>query len=224
MTPGSYPDAPHTPEPRPRRHGLLRELVELGAIVLIVFLGVRLFLQPYSVDGASMTPNLHDGERVFVNRTAYADIDAQAIWGFLPWVHGNGEGVYHAGQPSRGDIVVIDSDQTRTDDQYIKRVIGLPGETITFDEGLVFIDGEPLVEDYIDGAITECFPGQHCQVTVPEGDVYVLGDNRINSEDSRFFGPIPFGDIVGKAIFSNWPPTPSAPIPHPNYTEPPPPP
>ena len=211
---------PREPMPARRRRGLAREMLELGAIVLVVFVGIRLFMQPYSVDGASMSPSLLDGERVFVNRTAYADLDAHGLWGWLPWVQGDDPGVYHAGQPTRGDIVVIDSDLTRTDDQYIKRVIGLPGETITFREGLVFVDGEPLVEDYIRGAITECRPVQYCQVTVPEGHIYVLGDNRTNSEDSRYFGPIPFGDIVGKAIFSNWPPSTFGPIRHPDYNEP----
>jgi signal peptidase I len=218
----SYPEEPVAPPPAParRRRGLLRELIEMAAIVLVIFLAVRLFFQPYAVDGASMTPNLQDGERVFVNRTAYVHLDAHALWDVMPWVNGEDDGLYQAGEPRRGDIVVIDSDQTRTDDQYIKRVIGLPGETITFHEGLVFVDDEPLVEDYIDGAITECHPNQYCHVTVPDGYVYVLGDNRTNSEDSRYFGAIPFGDIVGRAIFSNWPPSTFGPIHHPDYNEP----
>lgn len=222
----SYPhapvDAPVAPPPAPvrSRHGLLRELIEMAAIVLVILLGVRLFLQPYAVDGASMTPNLRDGERIFVNRTAYAHLDPQAFWELLPWVQGEDLGIYQAGEPRRGDIVVIDSDRTRTNDQYIKRVIGLPGETITFHQGLVFVDGQPLVEDYIDGAITECRPTQYCRVKVPEGQVYVLGDNRSNSEDSRYFGPIAFEDIVGRAIFSNWPPSTFGPINHPDYNEP----
>src|SRR5699024_1924546 len=106
--------------------------------------------------------------------------------------------------PRRGDIVVIDSNQTRRDTPYIKRIIGLPGETVTFREGIIIVDGQPLVEDYIDGAITDCFRRLYCSVTVPEGSVYVLGDNRTDSEDSRTFGPVRIDDLIGRAWFGSW--------------------
>ena len=217
---------PASPEeeatPAPRRRGLLRELVELGVIVLVVVTVVRLFLQPYAVEGASMEPAFESGDRIFVNRTAYTDVGDHALWDLLPWAErGADDHVYLFGPPARGDIVVIASDQTRTREQYIKRVVGLPGETVSFREGLVLIDGEPLVEDYIPGAITECQTArQFCDVTVPAEHVYVLGDNRTNSEDSRSFGPIPYDDIVGKAIFTNWPADAIGPIRHPDYGEP----
>jgi signal peptidase I len=183
-------------------------------IVAVIFFGVRMFMQPYQVEGASMTPYLANGERVFVNRAAYMHLDLTTLWHVLP-----GE-AYPFSKPQRGDIIVLDSDQTSQDDQYIKRIVGLPGETVAFSEGLVFIDGEPLVEDYIDGAITGCRLDQFCSVTVPDGYVFVLGDNRTNSEDSRIFGAIPQSDIVGKAIFSNWPFDKLGPIHHPDYGEP----
>lgn len=186
----------------------LRDLVSMALIVIVVFFGVRVFFQPYQVDGASMTPALTSGERLFVNRTAYSHVTMPGIGEFAPF-----------DEPQRGDIIVLESDVTRRDAPYIKRIIGLPGETVTFAEGLVFIDGEPLVEEYIDGAITGCPTSRPCGGSVPEGHVFVLGDNRTDSEDSRLFGPVPMSDIVGKAFFSNWPYEQIGPIPHPDYGE-----
>jgi len=187
---------------------LIRDLIPLLLIVLIVFAGVRIFFQPYKIVGASMSPTLSNGERLLVNRTAYSHVHLPALGEFAPF-----------STPQRGDIIVLDSDATRRDEPYIKRIIALPGETITFLEGIVMIDGEPLVEDYIEGAITRCGNLGFCSVTVPAGFVYVLGDNRTNSEDSRYFGPIPVTEIVGRAYFSNWPYDSIGPIPHPDYSE-----
>jgi signal peptidase I len=201
---------PDQPQPR----FMVRETIEMLAIVLMVFLGARLFFQPYEVDGMSMSPYLRNGERLFVNRSAYASVDLGALWHPLP------DEIYPFSAPARGDIIVLESSLTTRDAQYIKRIVGMPGETITFREGLVMVDGEPLVEDYIDGAITECGPDAFCSITVPENHVYVLGDNRLDSEDSRAFGAIPFEDIVGKVIFSNWPLDKIGPIHEPGYGEP----
>jgi signal peptidase I len=187
---------------------LFRDILTMALVVVVVVAGVRLFFQPYEVDGASMAPELASGERLFVNRTAYSTI----------WLPGLGE-VHPFDAPQRGDIVVLESDLTRRDAPYIKRIIALPGETIAFSEGLVFIDGEPLVEDYIAGAITACRGSSECGMTIPEGHVFVLGDNRLDSEDSRSFGPVPMADIVGKAFFSNWPSGEIGPIAHPDYGE-----
>jgi signal peptidase I len=207
-------EQPIPAEPEPRL--MVREIVEMLAIVLVIFLGVHMFFKPYQVDGMSMSPYLRNGERLFVNRTAYTHVDLSALWYPLP------DEVYPFGfsAPARGDIIVLESSLTTKDAQYIKRIVGMPGETITFREGLVMVDGEPLVEDYIDGAITECGPAAFCSITVPEEHVYVLGDNRMDSEDSRTFGAIPYDDIVGKAIFSNWPFNKIGPIHKPDYGEP----
>lgn len=198
---------PKGPGPR-QRFRLLRELKPLLLIVLVVFAGVRMFFQPYEVDGASMSPTIANGNRLFVNRSAYAHVDLPALGDIYPF-----------GDPRRGDIIVLESDRTSRSAPYIKRIIGLPGETITYTEGIVIVDGEPLVEDYINGAVTGCYVPTHCSITIPQGHVYVLGDNRRDSEDSRFFGPVPMEDIVGKAFFSNWPYEDIGPIQHPDYGE-----
>jgi signal peptidase I len=199
--------SPTGSEPRQLFH-LLRELVPMLLIVLVVFAGVRMFFQPYEVDGASMSPAIANGERLFVNRSAYVHVDLPALGDIYPF-----------SEPQRGDIIVLESDRTSRDAPYIKRIIGLPGETITYTEGIVIVDGEPLVEDYINGAITGCHVPTYCSITVPQGHVYVLGDNRRDSEDSRFFGPVPMEDVVGKAFFSNWPYENIGPIQHPDYGE-----
>jgi signal peptidase I len=198
---------PTGPGPQ-QRFRLLRELIPMLLIVLVVFAGVRMFFQPYEVDGASMSPTIANGERLFVNRSAYVHVDLPALGDIYPF-----------SEPRRGDIIVLESNRTSRDASYIKRVIGLPGETITYTEGIVIVDGEPLVEDYINGAITGCHVPTYCSITIPQGHVYVLGDNRRDSEDSRFFGPVPMGDVVGKVFFSNWPYEDIGPIQHPDYGE-----
>ena len=204
-------------EKRPRRRSLFREIMELLLIVLIVFGGTRLFLLPYQVDGASMTPYLANGEHLFVNRTAYAHIDLNDIINVLPGEdRASTNEFYPFSQPQRGDVIVL-TPPVVSNDPYVKRVIGLPGETVSFYDGLVFIDGEPLTESYIEGAITTCRHGPWCAVTVPMDSVYVLGDNRQNSSDSRVFGPVHESSIIGKAIFSNWPLSKLGPIEHPDY-------
>ena len=122
--------------------------------------------------------------------------------------------------PERGDVIVFDP-PTGSDKPYIKRIIGLPGEEVTFGDGHVFVDGELLPEDYIKDRTT-CRPARsdNCDVIVPEGNVYVLGDHRSNSSDSRVFGPVPVGNIVGKAWFSYWPADDVGFVPHRSYDDP----
>lgn len=227
--PDRSPEPTHVPESEPqsiaidsgstakRRRPLLREIIETVLIVVIVYVGLRSFVLPYRVDGSSMTPYLINGERLFISRTAYAHIDINGLWNLLPWEDREGNAVvFPFSEPERGDIIVLEPPVVSSD-PYIKRVIGLPGERITFAHGLVFVNGEVLTEDYIDGAITSCERTPFCAVTVPPDRVFVLGDNRSNSADSRVFGTIPYDHIVGKAIFSNWPFETLGPIEHPSY-------
>lgn len=203
------PDRTTMPRTRPtirQRLALLAEVLPIVILLLVAIGGVRIIFQPYQVVGASMSPALTDGERLFVNRAAYAEIPLPGLGTMHPF-----------DTPKRGDIVVLDSDHTRRNGAYIKRIIGLPGETVSFIDGIVLIDGVPLVEDYIDGAITTCTPRFACTVTVPAGSVYVLGDNRADSEDSRTFGPVPIDDLLGRAWFGSWPRQSIGPISRPDY-------
>jgi signal peptidase I len=162
--------------------GVIRELAEtiIPAVVIAIF--INLFLvQATQVLGQSMEPNLHTQQRVLVEKVTYR------------FLHG----------PQRGDIVVIDLDkENKADDMLIKRVIGLPGDTIEVRSGEVYIDGQRLEESWT----TNVGGGSYGPTTIPPLHVFVMGDNRGASNDSRSFGPVHVDNLVGRAWFSYWPP------------------
>ena len=210
--PASEPDADAAvaDEVTPRRERTAkrtaREVIETLLAALAIYVGVQLVAPPYAVEGASMDPNLRNGERLLVNRPVYLHFDLNDLLNLLPGDDRDGEWViypFHA--PERGDIVVFHPPGSDDGKPYIKRVIGLPGDRVDFEDGYVTINGERLEESYLSGPITDCDGRRHCRLTVPEGTVYVLGDNRDNSADSRVFGPVSVDRIVGKAWFANWP-------------------
>ncbi len=183
----------------------VREVVETLLLAALIFFLVRLVVLNFRVDGESMLPNLDDGQMLLVNRNAYQYVDL------------GGDRYYPFDPPERGDVVVFQP-PTGSDKPYIKRVIGLPGEQVTFASGDVFIDGELLDEEYIDEK-TRCNASRSdtCDVLVPDGFVYVLGDHRTNSSDSRAFGAVPVANIVGKAWLSYWPIDDVGFVPHESY-------
>lgn len=156
----------------------LRELISTVLPAILIALLIHLFLaQATRVEGYSMEPTLYGHQRLVIEKVSY-----------------------HLHPPRRGDIVVIHVPNYGRE-MLIKRVIALPGETIQVSNGQVFIDGQPLQEPYL-RTVTR---GDYPATTVPEGAVFVMGDNRNNSNDSRSFGPITFADIVGKAWVRYWP-------------------
>jgi signal peptidase I len=201
----------------PRRKGLVREVAETLLLALVMFLSVRTVGAAYEVEGRSMAPNLADHQRLFVARAAYAHLDLRGLVDLLPG-RDRADGVvwYPFEPPGRGDIVVFGSPEDG-DQPLIKRVVALPSEHVAFRRGAVFIDGVELEEPYIDGDITRCRNSRYCDLVVPEGTVYVLGDNRNDSTDSRAFGPVSVERIVGKAVVSFWPPGNAGPVPAPDY-------
>lgn len=156
---------------------LAREIVETIALTLIIFLVIRFAIQSYRVSGVSMQPGLQNDEYVVVNKMAY---------------------LFHA--PERGDVIVFHYPLDTTKD-FIKRVIGLPGDTITYDSTTVHVDGTLLAEPYISQAANP----EGKTLIVPQNDYFVLGDNRPVSEDSRYWGFVPKDDVVGKAVMVYWP-------------------
>jgi signal peptidase I len=198
----------------------VREIIETILLAALIFFGVRLLVLNFKVDGQSMTPNLENNELLLVNRNAYEDVDLNDWLNKLPFVDRDGEWVlYEFSPPDRGDIIVFDP-PNKDDKPYIKRVIATEGETVEFRDGFVYVNGLKLDEPYIRDGITDC---QNCQATiVPEGSVFVLGDNRRNSSDSRAFGPVPIENIIGKAIVTYWPIEDIGRVPHydyPDFTE-----
>ena len=182
----------------------VREVVETLLLAALIFFLVRLVVLNFRVDGESMLPNLDDGQMLLVNRNAYQFVDV------------GGNRYYPFDPPERGDVIVFDP-PTGSDKPYIKRIIGLAGEEVTFSDGNVFIDGDPLAEDYIEERTRCGARSDNCDVIVPEGYVYVLGDHRNNSSDSRVFGPVPVENVVGKAWLSYWPVSDVGFVPHESY-------
>lgn len=175
-----------TPRPgaRKRPRSFARSLLEFigiiaGAIVVAYFLQAFI-VKPFQIPSESMYPTLMPGDRVLVNRLAY-----------------------RSGQPRRGDIIVFKSPNDPEVD-FIKRVVAIGGDTIEIKRGTVLLNGEPLVETYIKSPDISTFNMQ----TVPQGTVFVLGDNRGDSQDSRFWQSpwLPVEDVIGKAFLTYWPP------------------
>lgn len=189
---------------RRRRHrALVREIVETGLLAIIVFLAVRASFQNFKVDGLSMSPTLDHGQFLIVNKLVYTEVDVEALAKFIPFFDAGDRPKRHLFHgPERGDIIVLHDPRQQGKD-LIKRVIGLPGETIEIVDGQVYINGYRLEEPYIVASWSGTLP----RVTIPEGEYFVMGDNRSNSLDSRSpsVGLIPEELIIGKALLSYWP-------------------
>jgi len=181
----------------------VREIVETLLLAALIFFLVRLVVLNFRVDGESMLPNLDDGQMLLVNRNAYQFLDI------------GGTRYYPFDPPDRGDVVVFEP-PTNSDKPYIKRIVGLPGDEVTFGKGQVFVNGVMLDEDYIQDP-TRCGQRDFCDEVVPEDHVFVLGDHRSNSSDSRAFGVVPVESIVGKAWLSYWPRDDIGLVPHETY-------
>ncbi|MGZ3601239.1 MAG: signal peptidase I [Ktedonobacterales bacterium] len=179
---------------RPGRAGvqregrLAREIIETVVLTLLIFFAVHFSVQPFRVDGPSMQPGLHTDELVLVNLLTY-DFSA----------------------PQRGDVIVFHpptSVDAVTDGsvQYVKRIIGVPGDTVTITATAVYVDGKKLNEPYIyplergasENPVT-------LRAVLGKDEYFVMGDNRLNSSDSRYFGSITKRSIIGKAEVVMWP-------------------
>jgi len=152
------------------------DLLETIVLAVVLFFAINAVSARVRVDGFSMVPTLQDGEYVLVNRLAF-----------------------RTKLPERGDIIVFVSPQT-TDLDLIKRVIGLPGDRVKISGGVVQVNGQTLEEPYIAAA-----PIYNGEWDVPEGKLFVLGDNRNDSSDSHAWGLLPVDNVIGKAILIYWP-------------------
>jgi signal peptidase I len=188
-----------------RGGGLAWELLQTIVLTLAIFLGVRSVVQNFRVEGASMEPTLQTGQYLLISKASYFHIEGTPLERFLPSTH-QGSVDYLFGGPQRGDVVVFRA-PTAPDKDFIKRVIGLPGDTVLIKNGQVIVNGQPLEESgYIHFPATYTYPFDGQPRTVPDGNYFVLGDNRPNSSDSHLGWFVPVDNLVGKAWISYWPP------------------
>lgn len=166
-----------------KRYRLVREIIETIVLTLLMFVMMRFAIQNFNVDGTSMEPNLHNTELILVDKWSYL---------FHPF--------------SRGDVIVFAAPPHPNVD-YVKRIIGVPGDIITIHGTTVIVDGVTLSETYVNPQ-NQGNPFAAKDITnwkVPAGDYFVLGDNREVSSDSRDWGYVPAKNIVGRAAIVYWP-------------------
>ena len=161
------------------------DFLETIVVALSVFVVIYLFIiQPHEVKGSSMEPNFHNNEYIITDKISF-----------------------RFSEPRRGEVVIFKA-PVNPDVDYIKRIIGLPSETLKVANGKVYINNKILDEPYL-ADITSVFPGgflkDNEEITVPPDHYFVMGDNRPHSSDAREFGPIDKKSIIGKAIFRYWP-------------------
>lgn len=176
------------PRPRLSIGRILRELLDTLIITAILFLIINAATGRFMIESVSMLPNLREGEFILVDKVSY-----------------------FFGTPQRGDIIVFHRSDEPKD--LIKRVIGLPGDTIESIDGVVYINQHPIEEPYLDGVTTLNLDAR----VLGEDEYFVMGDNRNNSKDSRSFGPIHRDVIVGRAWVIYWPPSDWSVVPHYTY-------
>ena len=163
---------------KPNLLGVLIDILETLLLSVVLFFLINAVSARIRIDGSSMEPNLHHGEFVIVSKINY-----------------------RFGEPERGDVVVFDFPRNITQ-EYIKRIIGLPGEHILVEDGKVYVNEIMLSEPYL---IIE--PQYEGEWVVPEDTLFVLGDNRNNSSDSHTWGMVPMNNVIGEALVVYWPPS-----------------
>jgi signal peptidase I len=197
--PEPYEETERDEMPRPQlldRRSFLREIVETLLLIVAIYTLVNLATSRYVVEGQSMLPNFEGNEYLIVNRFEYM-----------------------FGDPQRGDIIIFHYPEN-PDRDFIKRVVGLPGETIRMEDGQIYIDDVPLAEPYV----LDLCSRSNCEFrewVIEEDQYFVLGDNRNSSQDSTRFGPVDRDLIVGRAWVKYWPPSEWEVIEHHTYGDPP---
>ncbi len=199
-TPVASEMAPAVEVEKKRRKSLTREYAEAIVIAILLALVIRTFvIQAFTIPSGSMMDTLLVGDYILVNKFIYGSE--------IPFTNLRLPGIR---QPQRGDIIVFKYPQDESRD-FIKRVIGVPGDTVRVRDNQVFINGQPLDEPYVRPGSIPATPSDHCgyvyacdPLVVPAGSYFVMGDNRDNSQDSRYWGFVKRPKIRGKAFLIYW--------------------
>lgn len=193
---------PWEAERRPLREAIwpwglrgLAETLEVIALAMIMFVAVRAVAHNYRVDGSSMVPTFQNGEALIVNRLAYRTLN-------LGWVPVIGRDRWQPfGAPQQGDVVIFVAQRVPRERDFVKRIIALPGQTAEVRDGRVIVDGVAYDEPYISAPPTYELSAQ----VVPPGKLFVLGDNRNNSQDSHLIGMVDQSEVIGRVDLRYWP-------------------
>ncbi len=186
-----------------RVHTAFRELAETAITAVLIFIVLQTMTQTFRVEGQSMFPTLQNGQHLLVNRFVYTGASGGVLGDVMRVVTGTDEGradLFHG--PQRGDVVVFHPPTGQRED-FVKRIIGVPGDSVDIRGGLVYINGQVVEESY------PATPsgGQEYPLTVEDSEFFVLGDNRSRSNDSRSWGTVPAENIIGRVWFAYWPPS-----------------
>ena len=180
----------------------LREILQTVLLTLVLFAGLQGTVQNVRVDGFSMRPTLDEDQYLLVNKLAYSQIGLANLSRYIPFVDlGDEESSYLFEPPQRGDVVVFRFPVDPSRD-FVKRVIAVPGDSVEIRNGNVFVNGKALEEPYTLDAPRGITMLE--QVMGPD-EYFVLGDNRLQSNDSKNWGPVPLENIIGKVWVSYWP-------------------
>ena len=180
-------------------------MIETILLALLLFVLMEFSVQNFKVEGSSMRPTLAQDQYLLVNKIIYARVGLDELTPFIPFVHaaqnGSERTMFAFHPPEHGEVVIFHfpGDPTR---DFVKRVIGTPGDTIEIRRGDVYRNGELVEESFIMNPSTRSYD----PVFVNEGHYYVLGDNRRSSNDSRDWGLVPEQNLVGRAWMRYWPP------------------
>ena len=183
----------------------LRDVLETLILTALIFLTVRSVVQNFKVEGRSMEPTLRNGQYLLIVKAVYWRVPGHLLDRLTPGAeasgeNGDGQTRYVFSSPQRGDIVVFRYPKDLSRD-FIKRIIGVPGDRVEIRGGVVFVNGLPLQEDYT--AAAPNYP--MAEERVPPGQYFVLGDNRNYSSDSHVWGLVPEQNLIGRAWVSYWP-------------------
>ena len=182
-----------------------REIIEAVVLAAVVFMLLQTTVRNFKVDGSSMDPTLEDGQYLLVNRLVYLRVDLDRLSKIVPfWQASEESSRYAIRAPERGEVIVFefpDKNAQNPRKDFVKRVIGLPGESIEMKAGTVFVNGDELDEPYL----TSNDRSNARLSELGEGEYYVLGDNRAHSNDSRSWGAVPEANLRGKVWMVYWP-------------------
>jgi len=180
---------------------IIKELSETTILAMVIFLALQFALRNYQVEGSSMHPTLEQGEYVLVNKLVYFHIGFEGLAHFIPYMDSEeNTNLFPFHPPRRGEVMIFRFPEDDTRD-FVKRVVGIPGDLVEIRQGQLYVNEEAQDEPYVIYNSVANMPG----ILIQKDEYFVLGDNRIASNDSRNWGPVPTENIIGRAWVTFWP-------------------